>query len=209
MSVDVKIMDGLGNNGYLAGVDSEHNLSVVNSQIPPKTPKGVVQIFREFFKTEAGSENMLVDGSITNLEFYIGASQVADRYISTVSFVLADAGLTLSKFANIRALTNGVEFLYEDENGKQVTIHEGIKSNFDFIQLCNGNPAFGPTFTATNVKGNSEAIIPVLSFSDVFGIPWGIRLPKGSTERIVIKIRDDLRVPDRFDVTASGFDRIK
>ena len=62
---------------------------------------------------------------------------------------------------------------------------------------------------AANVQGASEAFIPILDIEDVFGMRYGLRLPKASTKRLVLKIRDNLTGADRFDVRVYGFDRIK
>lgn len=215
MSIKAEILDGSG-KGVSANVDSNRNLSVSNSNIPPEKNPSNIRIFRQFFTddgTPSGSKDMRVVGSLTSpLDFFISASSDSDRYIDSVSFVIADAGATLSKFGNITALTNGVEILYEDPVLGDVVIHDGITSNFDLIRLCGkGAPmvsADATAFQAKNVIGASEGYIPILDFSDQFGIPWGIRIAKGTTLKIKIRVKDDTTGVDQFDAIAYGYDRI-
>ena len=122
----------------------------------------------------------------------------------------ADAGQTLSEFGNTNAaLTNGCVLEYVDEDGP-VTIHDALKTNWDFIRLSGGSPAFGDAAAASrasNVSGTSEGYIPFLDLRKTFGFKWGFRLASGSRQKIVLRVRDDLTVPDQFDCIAYGFER--
>ena len=150
---------------------------------------------------------MRVDGSVTNVDFYVEAQAGCDIYIKTIAIVIADAGATLNKFGNITALANGVEFFWETQADGETTLHPGLTSNFDFVQLCGGQPAFGDSagaFRGTNIQGSSEGYIPVLDVGKIFGMPYGLRLKEGTTERLVFRVRDDTTGVDRFDIVAFG-----
>lgn len=152
---------------------------------------------------------MVVDGSTNPVTFCISADSVDDIYVTSISFVIVDASATLNKFGNITALTNGCEFFYESTEG-QVTIHESLKSNFDFVRLCNGSPAFGDgasAFRAGNVLGNSEGYLPSFDMR-IFGFPYGIRLRAGTDQRVSIVINDDITGIDQMDAIAYGFRRL-
>lgn len=214
MTLKTLITDGEG-KGTDAHVNKAGALVVSNVGLPPDSRYGSVRIFRQYFTadgTSTGSNDMRVAGTLAApIEFYIPSSSDGDRYIDSISFVIADGGATLNNFGNITPLTNGVEIFYEDTILGNVIIHEGAKSNFDFVQLAQGNPSFGSgstSFRANNVIGASEGFLPTLDFSTVFGLPWGIRIPKGSTLRLVIRIRDNTTAIDRFDAIAYGYDRI-
>ena len=150
--------------------------------------------------------------SSTNQTFYVQASETRDRYICQLSFVIADASQTLNEFANTNAaLTNGCRLFYEDELG-EVDIHEALKTNFQFVRLSGGSPAFGDAanaFRASNVSGASEGYLPVLDLRSMFGFRWGVRLAVGTTQRIAMTIRDDCSAADQFDCIAYGFERLK
>lgn len=202
------ITDGKG-TGNKAMIDDQGALSVSVATYPPLiTQKS--KIYRAYLATSAGSTDMKVNGSVTNVEFYISASGTADRYITQLSFVIADVNATLDKFGAIAALTNGCKLTYE-RLGETITIHNALKSNWDFVRLSLGNPAFGYTinaFIAHNVYGNSEGVIPVLDFTRIIP-PYGIKLDKGTIQKLILTVRDDCTGVDQFDCIAYGFDRFE
>jgi len=211
MGLDVKIKDG-GGTGTEAKVGNDGDLYVTNIGLPPKNVTAVLRPYSSFLTNEAGSEDMQVSATLAiPQDFYIEATGDGDRYIQTLAFTIADAGAGLSDFGNITALTNGCQLIYQDSELGDVVIGDALKSNFDFVQLCNFEPTFGTgteSFRANNVTGTSEAYVPVLDITDVFGLPYGLRLPANSTKRLAIRVRDTTTGVDRFDVKAFGFDRI-
>lgn len=170
--------------------------------LPPK-----VRVFRDYLRDDSGSNDMQVS---TDTDFYVGAAPEKDRYITTLSFVIADASQTLSEFGNLNsALSNGCQLVYSDQDG-EVTIADALQTNWDFIRLCQGNPSFGSdatAFRAGNVSGTSEGYIPVLDFKRVFGLPWGLCLEAGSEQRLTMRVRDTTTGVDQFDCIAYGFER--
>ncbi|MDO3651402.1 hypothetical protein, partial [Nocardia mangyaensis] len=87
-----------------------------------------------------------------------------------------------------------------------------FQNYFEFIRLCGkGASPIGSgsdSYRASNVTGASEGYIMTLDFSDQFGMPWGIRIPKNSNLRFVVRIQDDTTGVDAFNMIAYGFDRI-
>jgi len=151
---------------------------------------------------------MRVDGSTTNVEFYIAAEKDKDKYVKTVSIVIADALATLSEFGNLNAaLTNGVVLEWNTTDLGVVTIADALKTNFDFVRLGLGNPAFGDgagAFRGGNIVTTSEGYLPVIDFASMFGLPWGLRLRAGTTDKVIFRIRDDVTAIDQFDAIAYG-----
>lgn len=191
-------------------------LEVITDGLPPQGAAQKAIIFRDYFRNAAGSEDMRVDGSVTPVEFVIRApiTRDVDRYVKSLSFVIADAGASLNQFGNIGVLANGVEFEYSNllAQGGVVSLGlGGLTTNFSFIELCLGTPAFGDggtVFRANNVSGNSEAYIPALYFEN-FGLPNGVLLRGGTNDRLVLRINDDITGVDQFTCVANGFDRGK
>lgn len=192
----------------------ENNALVTVSEPHPPFGKSKTYLFRQFMTTDgtsSGTSSMKVAGTLAApIKFYIPAGKNDDRYITTVSFLIAGAGATLSEFSTIAALTNGCKLYYERERGEKV-IHEALKTNFDFVRLCIGTPAFGDAataFRASNVVATSDAYIPVLYLSQIIP-PYGIKLDAGSNQRLVFEIRDDTTSAsiDAFDAICYGFDR--
>ena len=175
------IIDGCSSN-RAALVDEDRGVLVSINPQPVFGRETKVRILRQYLTDDGeadGDTDMRVDGSATNQDFFIPAHATRDRYITTLSFVIADASATLSEFGNLNiALTNGCQLFYSDDHGT-VDIHDALKTNFDFVRLCGGNPAFGDgagAFRGGNVISTSEGYIPVLDLRQQFGLQWGIRL---------------------------------
>lgn len=214
MSVRFNITDGKG-SGKSATVESDGSLLTTSLAIPPVDFESVIRPFRQYITsdgTACGSTDMRVNGSTNSVEFFITAPSDGDRYVDTISIAIADAGAALNQFGNIGALANGVEIFYEDNTLGDVTLADGLVSNFEFARfVAGGVHAIGAgttSYRANNVQGNSEGFLFYLDISTVFNIPWGIRLKKGSNLRLVVRINDNVSGVDKFDMIAYGFDRI-
>jgi len=210
MAIQVSLIGGHGDQTNV-NVSPDGRAYVQEAGVPPYGTHNETRVYRDYFENSLGSNDMRVDGSVTNQDFYIKADQENDRYIKTVSLVIADDGAKLSKFGAITALTNGVQMFYEDESGI-VEIHEGLKTNWDLVRLAGGQPAFGTgadVFKGKDIEGKVDAYIPVINLSEVFGLTYGIRLKAKSTQQIVFRIRDNITAIDSFNAIAYGFDRLK
>lgn len=214
MSGKFNIVDGKG-TGNRSAVDDLGAVRVNDTRLPPFDYENKIRPFRQYLTndgTNSGSFDMRVTGTAAApIDFWVETATDADRYISSISFVIADANAALNLFGFTTALTNGCQLFYFDDDLGNVDIHDSLKSNFDFIRLCGGRPGFGDAataFRASNVSGSSEGYIPFLDIVDVFEMPWGIRLKKSTTNKIVMKIKDDTSGVDAFNAIAYGFDRI-
>ena len=201
----------IGSKEDVAEVDGDVSaLRVIMVPAPPKIPQRVVPL-RQFFADVNGSNDMQVNASVSApQDFYIDAHPTRDTYIKSINFVIADGGATANQFGNIGALTNGVQIFYTNPLIGEVFVAEALQTNFDFLQLAKGEPAFGTAnnaFRLNNVQGNSEAFIPSISLQD-FSPDDGIKLDAGTTQRLTIRVRDNTTGVDRFDCVAFGFQRI-
>lgn len=211
MPVKTLIQDG-GGTGTKACVTSEKALLVSDLRLPPENVDLLVRPFRGYLRNSAGILDMRVDGSVTPVEFVVNAAVDGDRYIDSLSIIISDANASLNQFGALSALNNGIDIFYEDPILGNVTIANELRTNFDFVRLCGtGTPAIGSSadaYRASNVDGNSEGYIMTLDFSDLFNIPWGVKLSKGTLLRLGFRINDDITGVDAFNVIAAGFDRI-
>ena len=201
----------VGQGGRPLKINGEGEISVSIHTHPPTDEEHESLPFRQYFTTtgiSTGSNDMQVAGSLAApIDFYITASPDYDIFIKTISIEIADAGATLSKFGNISALTNGVKMFWFTQKYADTEIHEGLKTNWDFVRLCGGQPAFGTatfSFIASNVSGTSEGLIPIMNVVDVFGLPWGFRLTKGTTDKIVFRVQDNTTGVDEFNIIGYG-----
>jgi len=204
--INGQIVDGHG-KGHRLKIDEEGTANVVVHQHPP-IEESIMAIPSVLdFKNAAGSSDMQVVASLAAPQtFFIEAQQDHDIYVKTVMITIADAGATMNKFGNITALTNGVNFCWESQSLGSFVIKGDMVSNWDFIKLARGNPAFGTgtsAFRANNVLGNSEGYLPVIDMFAVFGQQYGIRLRKGTKDRLIFEVRDDTTGVDEFTAEAS------
>jgi len=213
VSVNTVITHGGDGELFDATVNNQRALYTTQVADPPAIVQKSIP-FRQYLTldgTANGANSMLVNGSVTPQEFYVQASNTADRYLTTLSFVLSDAGATLNSFLNIGALTNGCDVFYERTTGEP-TIATGLVSNFDFVRFGVGAPSFGTaanSFRANNVEGNAEGFLPVIDLR-IFS-PWGVglKLDAKTKQRFVVRINDNIGGGgiQRFDCLAYGFDR--
>ncbi len=209
MSIDALITDPA--TGHQAALSAENHIIVAQYSCPPLLPQKN-RIFRQFLTddgTATGSEDMQVLGTAAApLQFWFPAGPDVDRYITQLAFVIADDGADFSKFGAITALTNGCRLFYGYSLG-DVVISDALKTNWDFVRMTGGNPAFGTgtaAFKASNVEGKVDAYIPVLNLINYMP-PYGVKLDRGTTERMVLEVQDDTRGVDAFNCICSGFER--
>jgi len=221
MAVRSKIVDG--NNE--ARVDDNGFLQVAVSGIPIQDIGNNQIIYRRFLtlNNDGSTASMLVDGSTTSQTFSIESQNNKDTFITSLSFVIAGDGLALGNdFAgNGAALTNGCRLYYEDDVNGEINIGTDLQTNFDFIRLCQGVPAFAdPTlgpFIANDISGASgkgstpaDGILPVLNIKDIFGLAFGIKLKNNSKDKLVLEVNDNLSTGlganATFNIIAYGFE---
>jgi len=209
MSYPSEIVDGHG-TGYSLKINEEGTANVVVHPHPPLSDPTVTEPFRQFFTDDGaptGSEDMTVNGSTTEQEFFITAQAEKDVYIKSISVVISDAGAALNEFGNLAALTNGCKFTHFTSDGGETVINDSLTTNFEFVRLAIGNPSFGNganSFRANNVSGTSEAFLPVIDMQAIFGMPLGLKLRKGTLDRVIFTIRDNVSALDQFDAIGYG-----
>jgi hypothetical protein len=204
--IKTTITDGHGDGNQLR-IDKEGTANVVVHQHPPveETIMAIPSVLD--FTNAAGSSDMQVAASLAAPQsFCIDARPDYDVYVKTVMVTIADQNANLNTFGAVTALTNGVDFCWESQALGSFVIKDAMKSNWDFVKLSRANPSFGVTtsaFRASNVSGNSEGYVPVIDFFTLFGMQYGIRLRKGTKDRLVFKINDDTTGVDEFTAEAT------
>ena len=209
--IKVQIVDGYG-KGNKAKINGEGELTAVIHQHPPRDESELAVPFRQRLTDSgvaSGDSDMTVNGSTTNQEFYVTASADFDIYIKSLSVIIGDGGSpALNLFGALSALTNGVEIRWDSQQEGNTVIHDGIKTNLEFIRMGFATGAVGTGTDAyladVSGGGSEKSYIPQIDFTQQFGLPWGIRLRKGTEERIVFVVRDDLTGLTTFDAIAYG-----
>lgn len=207
--IKVNLIDGHG-SGNVAKINGEGELNVVVHPHPPLNETNSALPFRQYLTdngTYSGSNDMTVNGSTNNVEFYVTALQDYDIYIKSISFEIADAGGLLNEFGSINELSNGCELYWETQEDGKTIIHEELTTNWKIIRLCGGQPAYGngnSSFRANNISGNSEGFTPFLDFNYLFGLKYGLRLRKGTLDRLSFVIKDNVSNLDSLNIIAYG-----
>lgn len=207
--LDVKITDGSG-NGKDAIVTSEQSLYVTQNMAPPlvrQKTKIMIQYLTDD-GTSSGSNDMVVDGSTTPQSFWIEADDDNDRYITCVNLIIADEGASLNKFGAITALTTGCDFFYETQQ-EQIFIGTAMKTNWDFVRMSLTAEMPVPEIKPQkDVEGKVDAYVPCINFVSILP-PHGIKLDRGTNERLVVRVNDDVSGIDAFNAVSYGFDRFE
>lgn len=206
-----RLVDGWG-NANKARVNANGAVLTTLDSTPPQLAQDS-KPFVSFLTDDGlptGSHDMLVNGSVTPVEFWVPAMSESDLYITSISFLISDANAILRNFGNIAALTNGSDIFYEQKSGKSFISDENnpLKTNWDYIRLANAKPAFGDAgtaFKAQNVVSTSDAYIPILDLTKMMP-PFGIKLEGGTTQRLVHVVNDNVTGIDEFDARVIGFE---
>lgn len=208
MSLGVIVVDGKG-RGFESEVTADREDTVMPTPWPPFRPQKV-RPFRQYMTldgTPTGDNDMGVDGSVNNLDFFIPAVSTYDRYITTLNFLVGYG--TAGKpylFADAAALTNGCQLFYTSLRGT-VDIHEGLKSNQDFFRLS--TDLMPTSWEVRHINAlNDYGYILTMDLTKL-GLSFGIKLDEGTQQKIVMCIKDNVTNADSFNVIAYGFERFE
>lgn len=209
MSINTNI---IGKSGRAIEVYGEGYTTVAVHQHPPENESKIALPFRQYFTDNGnslGSNVMTVNGSINNSEFYISANDVYDVYIKYITIEIGDGGSpSLNKFGSLSALNNGVAFYWDTQVQPDYELHEGIKTNKEFVRIGSDTAAIGSgteAFLADVSGGGTEkSYLPSIDFKEIYGLPWGIRLRKGTLDNLKFVIQDNLTGLSTFNAIATG-----
>jgi hypothetical protein len=211
MSIFGKIIDGFG-KGHRLRVYEEGELAVTIHQHPVQDEQIVALPFRQYFTDtgqKSGSNDMRANGSVSFADFQINSSQEYDIYIKYITTEIGDGGApSLNKFGNLAALTNGVAFFWKNGSEPLYELHEGIKTNKEFIRIASDTAGIGTGVEAyladVSGGGTEKSYLPNMDMTEIYGFPWGLRLRKGSEDKLIFRVRDDLSGLTTFNAIATG-----
>jgi hypothetical protein len=195
--------------GVALRVEPEGTLNAVIHPHPPRGETLIAQPFREYFIDSNDSNDLRADGSSTSVEYSIGAVKDFDIYIKTISLVIGDGGSpSLNKFGSLSALTNGVRWsIFSNELG-DYTLHDGIKTNLEFVRLGIDTGAIGTGTDAyladVSGGGTEKSYLPTIDLQETFGLTFGLRLRAGTADRLTFTIQDNLTALTTFNAIGYG-----
>jgi len=202
----------IGNNGVnTMKVNGEGEASVVVHPHPPVDENVSALPYRSYFinDTVSPTNDMVQNGSVTSLDFTVVANNNYDIYVKYISIEIGDGGSpNMNKFGDLAALGTGVQWYWFTQDEGEYELHEGIKTNKEFIRVGTDTAAIGTgvnAFLADVSGGSSEkSYLPSIDISESYGLPWGLRLKKGSTDKVIFRVNDDLSALTTFNIVAYG-----
>ena len=209
MSITSRI---IGTDGQQLKINQEGDIGVTIHQHPPITEDILALPFRSYFTddgTTTGSNDMAVNGGTTNVDFYIKASETYDINIKYISGEIGDGwSPALKKFDELPESTNGVAFYWDTQQEPLYELHEGITTNKSFIRIASDSAGFadGTNALLADVSGGGteKSYLPNMDMAEIYGLQWGLRLRKGTNDRIMFRVRDNLTGLSTFNAIGTG-----
>lgn len=211
MSTPVNVLDPRNRQGL--SISAEGAAAVVEHPHPPRFEAISRYPFGQYMTDtgeSGGSKDMNVDGSVTAQDFYVESIAEEDIFIKSINFLVSDGGtVTLDKFGSLAALTNGLSIIYFTKDLGERTLISGINTNLLLNRICgSGAQEIGSgtdSFRAdTSGGGSSDTYLPVMNFEELFGFRFGIRLNRGTQDKIIIRVNDDLSALTAMDALILG-----
>lgn len=209
---DTRIADA---EGHRARVTPQGDIVSVISQNPPIGGDILTIPFGDFLTLDGvlnGTSALNINASTTNREAVISARNDGDVYVTTINVLISDNTLALNRFGGIvGGLINGLQFFYESPLGR-ATLPLSIKTNFDMIRLAQLTAPIGTktdAFQLTNAGAESEdAYNPIIDLTRFGSQGYGIRLRKGTKDKLGFTLKDNLTGLTVFNMLAIGFTRV-
>jgi len=209
VSLNSTLIDGSGNK-YKAKVSNDNALYTTSLPYPPFETQ-LTRPYRRYLTddgTTTGSNDIGVDGSSTTQSFYVQADENSDIYILSLSIIIgyASSGKPYL-FADGTALTNGLKLFYESTFGENI-IDDELKSNSEFLRLANNNLVLSDWEVRHVGALNDYGYFCQIDLN-IFSPGLGVKLDRGSSQRLVMQVRDDATAATTFNVQAYGFERFE
>lgn len=210
MSLKSHIVDAFSKR--TARVLPEGQLLVGVIPCPPMLPQKC-KVFSQFLTDDGlktGSDNLGIDGSVTSVNYWIPASDDNDIYITKLNYIVGySASGELWEFADSgAALTNGVRVFYVDTHGDEVEI-ANHKMNSSFLRYALSDGLLPTAWEIRHLGANGDyGFLFAIDLARIMP-PVGVKLDRGTNQKLSITIRDDCRDADDFNCCALGFERFQ
>ena len=119
--------------------------------------------------TPAKFEEWVKAGKVKDgIDFSVNASAEYDIFIKYITCEIGDGGTpALNKFGNLAELTNGVAWYWDTQQEPLYELHEGIKTNKEFIRIASDTAAIGTASHCTVASIGNASLKVGLSVSTV------------------------------------------
>ena len=164
------------------------------------------KVLRDFLRDTSSSIDLNVDGSTTPIEFREEAEITRTKWITSARVLLNGINLEMNsldfrRFGQATAtqtpLSNGLEFF---------VIQGGVQTNFFIDPIVRMGDFFDYADDYLNIVNAVSAQSDFLYFDFRFEQP--VVIPPSTTDRVVMRINDDLTNIDLFHVIMRGYQEI-
>jgi hypothetical protein len=198
------IADGEGSS-TTAGVTAKRALKVQQvpesaQGIPPEDLTNLRQL-RKYLTNSAGSSDLNVNGATTPAEFYISADAGITQWITGFRVLMEDENMDINtndfrRFGSVVSgpLTNGIQI---------EVLQSGVITSITALPIRYLGDFLNYTDGYTCLPSSVGPSIDFILFPFVFDKP--VVLAEGSTDRLTVRIRDNLTAVNSFKVIARGY----
>jgi len=210
MTGPIHILDG-GGTRRAANVNEKNALQVSQTAADVFAP-GTPSTFRFLSQLVSsvgdgtGTTNMNVDGSSTPVNFTIGANQDFDiRILEILIFIVDGSETENAKFGGLSALSTGWDLKVIESEVSTFIMNKATTSG-EIITSTNT-----PIFGVDNTKWNSVSLVDATDHAGYYVlnvgrlVPDGIRIGRGTKDRLESTVNDDLTGLTTFNVRALGY----
>jgi hypothetical protein len=148
----------------------------------PSYPADPSRLVLDFLRDSGGSENLIVNGSPTPIEFSFDADPTDDLYLLDLKMVFICGAIQFGqdKFSNRNPLTEGIKIeLRTNSITAQLAL---IKTNEDFMFFCGGT------------RDCSLIVASVDILTTGLGLSGAVKLVGGSGDFVKVTVQDNLTV---------------
>ena len=163
---------------------------------------GVTNRYRFYHEQITG---MNVNGSVTPVDFSVGAHLLYDIFINTLIIVVGDSAVTHSNFGALSALSVGWD-LKVLEYGNTTYLVEKAKTGGQLLVKSGLYESFGTGADVgelVNWTGTQDAQVIKMRLNDI--IPGGFRIGRGTQDKLIATVNDNLTGLDTFTIDLFGY----
>jgi hypothetical protein len=156
-----------------------------------------------------GTNETNMDWEIAPIDFWLPSHEDNDRYITRLDILVGYSTTgQMNEFADAAALANGFRFFYIDSKKAEVDIHDALINNSEILRLA-GQSVLATGFEHRHLGSmNDYGYLLSINFSDMIP-PYGVKLDRGSSEKIVMIVRDDATAATTMNCICYGFERFE
>ena len=205
MTLKFNLQDPL--NKIRAKLAQNRSLSVhvVERGLPLTGTPNTFRYFSELLKDSNDVTNQAVDGSTDPQEFALLADKDADIHIQAITIIVTDTSISHDKFGALNALANGVDS-FANESGEKVDILTKAKSTGEIIFNLGAFWPYGNNSLVWVVNKITPTIDAMMYTYPIYEfLPEGIRLGRGTVDRLASIINDDISAINSYTIRAVGY----